>query len=194
MNIRRHTRMLNLQVAILLLRNAAALASDQLDSHQHQMTVEHSPVGNTHIRTIMSELTSTTIDTVMDSISSSTIVYGEELQNGYLNLATFTDSSCTALSYAEIIPLNNCYSFASTYFMFTATSTTYSASTYSDANCQKITKTVGPYIYSSICTSSAKKNVSPTMQISSTTPVVFLKSVSLRLTVTDNKFLCPQCH
>jgi hypothetical protein len=30
---------------------------------------------------------------------------------GFL-LAAFTDSSCAALSYAEIIPLNNCYSFA----------------------------------------------------------------------------------
>ena len=175
MNLCCHKKMFNLLVAILLLRDAAASAYDQ-----HQMKDGHSSAFKSQIRAIMSELTSevnTSTNRTIYSKSSSTIALGEDLLEGYLNLAAFTDTSCTALSYAEIIPLNNCYTFASTYYMFTATSTAYSASSYNDAKCQTITKTVGPYIYSSTCTSSAKKFISTTTQISSTTPVVFQKSV-----------------
>lgn len=165
--------MFTLLVAILLLRNAAALASDQ-----HQLNLESFSADSSHSRTIMFELTrsmNASINRNMDSVSTSAIALHEELQTGYLNLATYTDASCTALSSAEIIPLNNCYSFAGTYLMFTATSTAYSASTYTDAKCQTSTNTVGPYVYSSVCANSVKKFVCPIMQISSITPIAYLK-------------------
>jgi hypothetical protein len=101
------------------------------------------------------------------------------LLSGYFVIATYLDSTCSALRFSNSNRLNVCLTNAdSTSNFFIATSTVYIKRTYTDSAC-KSGEVTNRYSYQTSCSGSSKTYVSGVPEPPSTAPAVYLRLVRL---------------
>ena len=97
--------------------------------------------------------------------------------DGYLILADYSDTSCSAVEFAEVYLLNACVQ--DTYnkgnYRYTATTSSYDVTLYSDTACTTVIKTSVAKPYTGACTNSRKVSVSSSGSVSSTGPLAYLR-------------------
>jgi hypothetical protein len=101
------------------------------------------------------------------------------LLSGYFVIATYLDSTCSALRYSDSNQLNVCLTNIDlTSYFFTATSTEYIERTYTDSAC-KSGEVINRYPYQTSCSGSSKTYVSGVPEPPSTAPAVYLRLARL---------------
>jgi hypothetical protein len=125
-----------------------------------------------HVRAISMEAKIAMSDSlrhIKGSESASSIALEESL-SGYGVQGVYLDAKCTTFAQATIYPLNVCYynTAAASYQKITATSSTYTRVTYSDAKCTVSTSTGKAEPYSTECNAKSKFFLQPSTEVTST--------------------------
>jgi hypothetical protein len=113
---------------------------------------------------------SSSVTNLEESDSTHSIVLQEAATDFFID-AEYIDEACTAISTAEVFPLNSCTFSGVEYFLAVANSTTITKKTFSDAGCSKL---VGApkFLQLGACSGKEKHYLQSTSKVTSSQSIV----------------------